>query len=265
MPVTEEAVLLRVDGPVATIILNRPDAGNAIDMDIATGLVCAARRCQEDETIRCVILTGMGKLFCGGGDIAAMKAANEDVSVMLNTLANTLHDAMTRLLRMSKPLVVLVNGPAAGAGLSLAICGDVVIASETAHFTAAYSSVGLTPDGGMSWLLPRHVGLRRAQEMILTNRRVAAAEAAVIGLVTHTVAAADLAAEGERTAAMLVSAATNALGAARGLLMESFGSSFEAQLARETETITRAAGGTECQEGVAAYLERRKPNFIGVM
>ncbi|PIK71576.1 hypothetical protein CS379_18575 [Methylobacterium frigidaeris] len=171
--------------------------------------------------------------------------------------------AVSRLMRMEKPLLVLVNGPAAGAGLSLAIAGDVVLAAGSAHFTAAYGGVGLSPDGGMSWLLPRLVGLRRAQEIILTNRRIGAEEAERIGLVTRTVEDAALASEGAEVAAGLATSATRALGLARGLLADSLSSGLETQLEREARAIAEAGRTPDGREGIAAFLARRKPDFTG--
>lgn len=260
---SDSPVLLHIDDAIATLTLNRPAAGNSVDQPLADALLDAAILCDTDPSIRCVVLTGNGTLFCGGGDIGAFAGAGNDVPVFLNRLAGTLHMALTRLLRMAKPLLVVVNGPAAGAGLSLAICGDVVIAAQSAHFTAAYGSVGLTPDGGMSWLLPRHVGMRRAQEIILTNRRISAQEAASIGMVTRTVPDDTLAEDAARTARMLAQAPTGALAGARALLLESGNSPLESQLERETRSITAAGGSAECREGVAAFLARRKPDFSG--
>ncbi|MBZ9646099.1 enoyl-CoA hydratase/isomerase family protein [Sphingobium sp. 3R8] len=256
-------VLVSVDGAVATLTLNRPAAGNTVNQPLADALLDAAIRCDNDPAIRCVVLTGHGKLFCGGGDISAFDAAGDQVPAFLSRLAGTLHMAVTRLLRMDKPLLVAVNGPAAGAGLSLAISGDVVIVAHSAHFIAAYGSVGLTPDGGMSWLLPRHVGLRRAQEIILTNRKVSAEEAAAIGLVTRTVPDDQLAPEMAKTARMLADGPTGAIAGARALLLESSHSPLEGQLERETRSIAAAGGSAECREGVAAFLGRRKPDFSG--
>jgi 2-(1,2-epoxy-1,2-dihydrophenyl)acetyl-CoA isomerase len=169
--------------------------------------------------------------------------------------------AVSRLMRMAKPLAVLVNGPAAGAGLSLAISGDIVLAARSAHFTAAYGKVGLTPDGGMSWMLPRLVGMRRAQEIIVANRRIPAEEAASIGLVTRVVDDADLSREGAALAAELASSATLAIGGARALLLESHSNGLETQLEREARSIAAAGGTAESREGVAAFLERRAPDF----
>ena len=258
-----DPVLVSIDGAVATLTLDRPSLGNTIDLPLARGLLAAAIRCDQDPAIRCVVLTGNGRLFCGGGDLGALAGAGEALPGFLSELAGTLHMAVSRLLRMEKPLLVLVNGPAAGAGLSLAIAGDVVLAARSAHFTAAYGGVGLSPDGGMSWLLPRLVGLRRAQEIILTNRRVGAEEAERIGLVTRAVDDAALAREGAEAAARLAGSATRALGLARGLLADSLGAGLEAQLEREARAIAEAGRTPDGREGIAAFLARRTPDFTG--
>lgn len=260
---TDTPLLFAIDGPIATLTLNRPAAGNAIDLPLAQALMQAAIRCDQDRTIRCVVLTGAARLFCAGGDLSAFAAAGDRVPAFLSELAGTLHMALTRLQRMEKPLLVLVNGPAAGAGLSLSLTGDIVIAARSAHFTAAYGGVGLSPDGGMSWLLPRLVGMRRAQEMIIANRRVSAEEAASIGLVTRMVEDGDLTAAGHEAARTLAAAPTRAVGAARNLLLDSFDGPLEAHLDRETRRIAACGATHDCREGVAAYLARRKPNFTG--
>ena len=256
-------VLVEVNDGIAWITLNRPDAGNAIDLAMARALVDAAILCQTDVAIRCVVLTGSGRLFCVGGDVGLFASAGDRVSALLSELAGTLHMALARFARMAKPLLVLVNGPAAGAGLSLAISGDVVLAARSAYFTAAYGAIGLTPDGGMSWLLPRVVGLRKAQEIILTNRRIKSEEAEAIGLVTRLVNDEMLAAEGKTTATMLAGSAVAALGAARALLQESLSASYETQLEREARAITAAGAGAECREGLAAFFAKRSPDFKG--
>lgn len=259
----EKPVLFAVSDGIARITLNRPAAGNAIDLPMARALVDVAIRCQTDASIRCVVLTGAGRLFCAGGDVEAFRTAGDAVDVLLSELAGTVHMAVTRFARMAKPFLVLVNGPAAGAGLSLAIAGDVVIAARSAHFTAAYGVIGLTPDGGMSWLLPRLVGLRKAQEIILTNRRIKSDEAAAIGLVTRTVDDEALEQEGAVTAAQLSDAAIAAIGTARGLLRESLESSLESQLEREVTAISAAGALREGREGLAAYFGKRPANFRG--
>ena len=247
-----------VESSIATLILDRPAVGNTIDMALARALIDAAVRCDEDKAIRCVVLTGRGRLFCGGGDVAAFAEAGDYISPFLRELAGALHEAISRLMRMKKPLVVLVNGPAAGAGLSLALAGDITLAAKSAHFTAAYGALGLTPDGGMTWSLPRLVGYRRAQEIIFSNRRVSAEEAAAIGLVTRVVADDALEAAGAELAANLACASTAALGTARQLLLDGFGAKLEDQLEREAQAIAAAGATPEAHAAIAAFLAKRQ-------
>ncbi|MCB2049840.1 MAG: enoyl-CoA hydratase/isomerase family protein [Novosphingobium sp.] len=263
-PLDVSGVRFSIDGAIATITLDRPKAGNTIDMDMADGLAAASLRCVGDDTIRCVVVTGEGRFFCGGGDLAAMKAAGDaNRGAFLHDLADRVHIALSRLMRMPKPLITIVNGPAAGAGLSLAICGDIVLAARSATFLAAYGGVGLTPDGGMSWSLPRLVGMRRAQEIIIRNRPVDAEEAGRIGLVTEVIDDDALLAEGMKLAQELAGGATAAIGSARALLLAAYDNALEAQLALEARTISAAGMTHEAAEGIGAFLEKRRPDFAG--
>jgi 2-(1,2-epoxy-1,2-dihydrophenyl)acetyl-CoA isomerase len=256
-------LLLERDGAVARLTLNRPDAANALDMPLARALVDAAIECDGDPAIRCVVLTGAGRMFCAGGDVPLMAAAGDRVGATVGELAGTLHMAMSRFARMDKPLVTLVNGPAAGAGYGLALSGDVVLAARSAVFAAAYGALGVSPDGGLTWLLPRLVGLRRAQEIIISNRTVDAAEAEAIGMITRAVDDGELAAEGAKVAARLARSATGAIGRMRGLLLSSFENGWETHLELEARGIAAAVAGPEGREGVAAFLAKRKPDFTG--
>lgn len=260
---SDAPLLVDLADGIAWLTLNRPEAGNAIDLPMAHALADASIRCQTDPTIRCVVLTGAGRFFCAGGDVGLFASAGDQVSALLSELAGTLHMALAHFARMAKPLLVLVNGPAAGAGLSLAIGGDVVLATRSAHFTAAYGAIGLTPDGGMSWALPRLVGLRKAQEIILTNRRIKGDEAEAIGLITRLVDDDQLVAEGQKMAAALAGSAVAAIGAARALLQDSFSAGYETQLEREARAISAAGAGAECREGLAAFFAKRPPDFKG--
>jgi 2-(1,2-epoxy-1,2-dihydrophenyl)acetyl-CoA isomerase len=259
MPVTK--LLIEKAGAIATITLNRPDHGNAIDMDLARELARAAADCAGDDGVRCVVLTGAGRMFSVGGDVGAFADAGDQAGPFLRELADVLHGAVLTLATMNKPLVTVVNGPAAGAGMSLAILGDLVIASDAAHFTAAYTAIGLTPDGGMSWLLPRLIGVRAAQRMILTNVRVPAAEAVEIGLVTRIVPAEALTADAGALAAQLAAGPIRALGGARGLLLASSTQGLAAHLDVEAAMIATAGAGAEAQEGIDAFLGRRTADF----
>ncbi len=259
---TDEVLLTR-DGAVATITLNRPDAFNAINIPLARGLLEAALAVDQDDAVRCVVLTGAGRMFCAGGDIGLMQEAGDKAGAALSELAGVLHMATSRLARMNKPLLCAVNGPAAGAGLGMAIMGDIVIAGASAHFTPGYPGIGLTPDGGATWLLPRLIGLRRTQEMLLTNQRISAEEGARIGLITRMVDDAALMEEAMATAGKLAQAATGAIGTVRAQLLASYGAGLEAQLEIEARGISAAAAGADGREGVAAFLEKRRPVFTG--
>jgi 2-(1,2-epoxy-1,2-dihydrophenyl)acetyl-CoA isomerase len=250
------AVELHLEGGIAQVTLNRPEHGNAIDLTLAGELARVAACVASDPAIRCVLLTGAGRLFCAGGDIMGFAAAGDQASPHLRHLAEELHRAVIQLATMPKPLIVAVNGPAAGAGLSLAILGDIVIASRRAHFTTAYSTIGLTPDGGMTWLLPRLIGLRRAQDMILSNRRVSAEEGQAIGLVSQVVDDDDLLGECRKAALVMAAAPTSALGGAKKLLLEAPTRTFAEQLAVEAERIAQAGASPEACAGIATCLER---------
>lgn len=257
-------VTTTLDAGVLTLTLNRPEQGNAIDMALASDLLDTARAAASDPAVRCVVITGAGRMFCVGGDVSGFVAAGNEAGAFIKALADKLHEAVLVLANMAKPLVALVNGPAAGAGFSLAAAADIVLASEAAHFTAAYTAIGLTPDGGMSWTLPRLVGLRAAQELVLTNRRLTAAEAAEMGVVTRVVPADQLAGEGRKVALQLADGPTRAFGAVRRLLADAQVATLEQQLVSESAAISSAAGSAEGREGVAAFTARRRADFRSV-
>lgn len=258
-----EAVTLAVEGGLARLTLNRPEALNAIDRGLAEALMAAAVCCASDPAVRAVLLTGAGKAFCVGGDLKSFNAQGERIGAHLKETTHYLHAACSTLARMDAPLVVAVQGAAAGAGFSLALLGDLVYAAESAVFTMAYTAAGLSPDGGSTFLLPRMVGLRRAQELTLTNRRLSGAEAAAWGVATACVADDALAATAEATALRLAAGATRSLGRARRLLLDSFDTAFEAQMEREGSNIAAAGAEPDGREGLDAFLNKRKPAFRG--
>jgi 2-(1,2-epoxy-1,2-dihydrophenyl)acetyl-CoA isomerase len=259
----EPPLLFSRENGIARLTLNRPKVGNAIDVPLARALMEAAIECDEDESIRCVLMTGAGKLFCAGGDIGGFAAAGDKIPLLLKELTVYLHSAISRFSRMEKPMISAVNGPAAGAGFSLSLLGDIVLAAQSAHFTVAYTAIGMTPDGGTTWLLPRLVGLRRAQEWALTNKRISAAEAAQSGLITRVVDDAVLAEEADKLANQFAGSAVHAMGGTRNLLLESFSNPLELQLEREARRIAEAGRSLEGKEGIAAFLGKRKPDFRG--
>src|SRR3954462_3018747 len=218
-----KTLLYEVKDHVARITLNRPDAANALDMEMARDLMHVSISASEDPTVRAVILTGAGKMFSGGGDLKSFAAQGDALPGHLKEVALYLHAAISRFVRMDAPVIAAVNGTAGGGGMSLCLFADVVLAAESAKFTLAYTRAGLSPDGGSTYFLPRLIGLRRALELALTNRVLTAKEAQDWGIVTRVVADAELQGEAQALASQLASGATRAIGAAKRLLHHSFG------------------------------------------
>lgn len=256
-------IVTTIEDGVGKITLGAPDKGNPLSIELANGLLDAVQSFAEDASVRCVLLTGSGRFFCVGGDISAMLEAAEKVGEVIETLTTSLHAAVQTLLEMEKPLVTAVNGPVAGGGLGLALCGDIVLCGPKAHFSMAYTGIGFSPDGGSTWLLPRLVGLRLAQEMALTNRRLSSEEAAALGLVTRVVDGEDLdlQAEAVKVAAELARGPVGAYSATRRLLLDSHLADPASQMRREAASVKVQATGPEGREGLAAFVEKRPADF----
>jgi 2-(1,2-epoxy-1,2-dihydrophenyl)acetyl-CoA isomerase len=251
---------------VAVIILNRPEQANGMNMELIMELAAAASHCDalvNAHQVRAVVITGEGRIFCAGGDIHSFKSFGDDVSREIARLAGYLHEATATFMHMKAPVITAVNGAAAGAGFSLAIMGDIVIASQSASFMLAYTAIGLSPDGAATWHLPRIVGLRRAQEMLLLNRKLSADEALQWGLVTKVVADEQLMHETMALAKKLANGPTNAFGTVKMLLNASDKNSPEQQMALEAENLSALSSSIDGQEGIRAFLDKRKPVFQG--
>ena len=249
------------DESVATIEFDRPDAANGLSSPMAAELRRAAQICDTTPGLKVVVLTASGRFFCAGGDIREMAAHGDAVGSAVKSLADDLHHAVSTFSRMQPALIVAVNGVAAGAGFSLAMAGDIVLAAESASFTMAYTRAGLCPDGSSSYFLPRLVGLRRAQELMLLNPTLSANEARELGLVTRVVADDDLRAETESLAAQLARASSASTGCVKQLLLASFDNSLETQMELEGRYVSACAASADGQEGIHAFLEKREPEF----
>ena len=262
-----EPVLLEVDGGIATVTLNRPQALNALSDDMIAALVAVMARVEDDPAVRCVVLRGAGDHFMAGGDIKGFHGRLTETpaarSAHFRDKIHSLHPAIVSMRRMPKPVIASLRGAAAGFGLSLALATDLAIAAEDAYFTLAYCLIGTSPDGGSSYHLPRLVGLRKAMEIALLGERFNAEAAHALGLVNWVVAGAELEAETAKLAGRLASGPGHALGETKALLNASFDNALPAQLALEAESFARCAATQDFAEGVTAFLEKRPAAFQG--
>ncbi len=256
-----ECIQFGVRDRVATITLDRPKAGNAMNLALTRELGQAAQICDRDPTIKTVLLTGKGRFFCVGGDLKAFSTFGDEADLRVKALADELHKAISIFARMSAPLVVAVNGPAAGAGFSLSLVGDYVVAAQSATFSMAYTAAGLSPDGSSTYFLPRLVGLRRAQELAFTNRTLDANDAMEWGLVTRVVTDEALLDEAAAICSRLAAGPADAQATVKKLLLCSLGNGLEEQMELEGRAISRAAVSIDGIEGVHAFTEKRKPLF----
>ncbi|HWC33583.1 MAG TPA: enoyl-CoA hydratase-related protein [Mycobacteriales bacterium] len=260
---SESPVTLDIAAGIARLTLNRPERLNTIDLAVARELAAAALTLSGDPAVRVVLLSGAGPTFCGGGDLKSFAATGDDLPGHLREVTTHLHAALTVLTRSDPPVVAAVRGSAAGAGLGLVCAADLAVAAESTRFAFAYNAIGLTPDGGTSWTLPRLVGLRKAQELALTNKVIGAAEAMQLGIVTTVAPDDELDAAVEDLVGKLAAAPTRALGVTKRLLRTSYGEAFEQRLAVESAELSTAAGSPDGREGIAAFLEKRPPTFNG--
>src|SRR5713226_6299864 len=257
-------LLFDIRDHVAHITLNRPEAANGINLEMASEIRHAARRCATDPEIRAVLLSGAGKMFCAGGDLKAFAAQPEgELPGFLEQVTLHLHQAISHFARMNAPVVAAVHGSAAGGGFSLACACDFLFAAESAKFTMAYTRAGLTPDGSSTYFLPRIVGLRRAMDLALTNRVLSAREAHEMGIVTRVVPDAELMATAEGLAKGFAQGPTRAYLGVKRLFAESATRTLEDQMELETEWIADMGRTADGSEGIASFLEKRPPKFKG--
>ncbi len=248
---------------IARITLNRPEATNSINMDMAKDLMHAVAACSEDPAIRALIILGAGKVFCTGGDVKAFAAAGTDLPLVLKELTTYLHAAVSRLVRLGVPVVAAVQGAVAGAGMSLMLASDFAIAGESTRFTMAYTRVGLTPDGALTFHLSRLVGLRRAIELTMTNRVLTADEALAWHLVTEVVPDSDVLSRAELLVSQLAAGPTRAFAEAKRLFYSGWTEALETQMENETQAISRMAHTADAREGITAFIEKRAASFSG--
>lgn len=256
------------EGSIVTLTMNRPEARNALSAEMRDGLAQALMDAEGDDGVRCVILQGAGEHFMAGGDVKSMgESLNDSPEKLRQGFLNRIHDLhplMFTMRRMPKPVIACCRGAAAGAGVSMALAADLVVAAEDAYFTLAYCHIGTSPDGSATFHLPRAVGIKKAMEIALLGDVIKAPDAAAMGMVNFVVPAAELDKATGELAARLAAGPTHVYGNTKALLYRSLESEFEAQLQAEAESFADCASRPDFHEGVSAFIGKRKPKFKGI-
>ncbi len=256
------SVKYQLDGDVAVITLNRPDRFNAIEITLARGVIDFIERAGIEA--RAVVLTGEGKAFCSGADLSILQTNDGEGPDLAEFLDNVFHPMVHALTDASVPVVAAVNGVAAGAGLGVALGCDIRVMAESAFFTSAFTAIGLAPDSGTTYWLPQHVGVSKAIELAMTNKRVPADEAYRMGLCAEVVPDADVVTKALELAKSLADMVPDSLVTTRNLIRGATSLTFKEALQEEKREQGRLGKTAEHREGVAAFLEKRKPDYRAV-
>ena len=257
----EEVLLYEVQNGVATLSLNRPAKYNSFTRELALAMQAALDQAKEDEEVRAICITGMGKAFCAGQDLAEVTA--EGGPSLSKIISEHLNPIIRRIREIEKPVVAAVNGVAAGAGASIALASDISIATESASFIQAFSKIGLIPDSGATYHLPRLIGLQRATALMMLGEKVSASDAAQMGMIYRAVPDADFQKTIQDLLTKLAQMPTRALGLTKRALNCSLENNLDKQLSIEEHIQSDAGLSEDYQEGVKAFIEKRKPQFTG--
>lgn len=256
-------ILTEIDSGVMKITLNRPDVLNSFTLVMSQELRKALEAARGDKSVRAVLITGAGRGFCAGQDLTDVPPAVEGRLDLSATVRQTYNPLITLIRKLEKPIVCAVNGVAAGAGANIAIACDIVIASESASFIQSFSKIGLIPDSGGTFFLPRTIGLPMATALMMLGEKITAQRAAELGMIYKVVPAEALEAEASKIARQLADMPTKGLGFTKRALNASLGNNLQAQLDIEEELQGEAGRTADFIEGVAAFNEKRKPTFRG--
>jgi len=259
---TEEGIGWEVADDIARIVLKRPERANALGLKSSRALVHAIEDVLQRKP-RAILLTGEGRVFCAGGDIEEFVAAGEGLPDLVDDILEPLHPALLRLSMNPAPLVVAVNGPAGGAGVGLALCGDLVLAAESMKLRTGYAAIGLSPDAGASYFLSRRVGPVRAQQLLMLSDAVDSQRCLAWGAVDAVHADAELAAASEALVARLAQGASASFAGIKALCAGAPGRPLEEHLAMERKLLRERACSADAREGVAAFIAKRAPRFTG--
>lgn len=263
---TNNTILYQQEGSVARIILNRPEVYNSFTQEMMIRLQDVLNQAAADQTVRAVLLTGAGKAFCAGqdlGEVLEKGKQNQTTDSFTRVVEDFYNPIILKIRNMDKPIIAAVNGVAAGAGANVALACDIVVAAESAGFIQAFSKIGLIPDSGGTFFLPRLIGLPRATALMMLGDKISAAEAKEMGMIYACFADETFEAQAGELAAKLASMPTRGLAYTKQLLNHSLYNTLEEQLKEEGAYQQKAGMTTDYAEGVAAFLEKRKANFTG--
>lgn len=255
-------VLLQKENGVAYITLNRPEKYNSFNREMALTLQAHLDDCEKDDAVRCIYLTGAGKGFCAGQDLA--EASDPKTVDFEKIISEHYNPVIERFRRIEKPIIAAVNGVAAGAGANIALACDIVLASESATFIQAFIKIGLIPDSGGTFFLPRLVGMQRAAALMMSGDKVSAAEAVSMGMIYKSYTDDAFEAESKKYAQQLAMLPTKGIGLTKRLLNQSYSNDLNQQLELEKEVQVAAGQTADFAEGVNSFLEKRKAEFKGL-
>jgi len=248
-------------GAIGKITLNRPDKYNAFVRGMALELQKKLDECRSDETIRCIIISGSGKAFCAGQDL---KEATDPNGPTIEEIVRQHYNPIIKKIREIKiPVIAAVNGVAAGAGANVALACDIVVAAKSASFIQAFSKIGLIPDSGGTYFLPRLIGIQKAAALMMTGEAVSAEKAETLGMIYAVYEDSEFETSAMKLADTISSMPTKGLGYTKKLLSQTFNNSLEDQLSLEAETQALSASSKDHQEGIKAFMEKRTPQFTG--
>lgn len=259
----QDVLLVAREGAVATLTMNRPRAKNALDPALIAALGAQLREVAGDPAVRAVVLTGAGGAFCSGADLKAAMSQGPGAFEHIDEALDRYHTVIRTITSAPKPVVAAVDGPAVGFGCDLALACDLRVASSEAYFQEKFVKIGLIPDGGGTFWLPRLVGLGRALEIMMLGEPIPAARALDLGIVNRVVAPGELAGEADRLARGLAKGPPLALAGMKRAAREGLGGGLEAALAAEKEIQLRCLRSGDCMEGIAAWMQKREPEFQG--
>lgn len=257
-----DVVRIECNDSIMEVVLNRPKSLNAMNPPLIDGFLQAIDQA-KDSKVRAILIRGEGRGFCAGGDIAFFAEHLKAGKGVPREMPERLHEMIEAVHALPKPVIAAVHGPAAGAGMSLVLACDLALASEDAKFNLAYVGIGLSPDGGSTFFLPRHVGLKKAVEIFMMPQGITAADALAMGLINRVLPEAELLTASRALAEQLATGPTAAFAHVKQLVQGSFGNNLHDQLALETELVCASGQTKDFHAGIAAFLEKKKPTFSG--